>query len=380
MAKASRAAKAAADVGVLEKIIGSVTAKHGPDALRRVGDRPRKKYEVIKTGSIGLDMAVGVGGLPRGRIHEVYGDSGTGKTTLMLHLTAEAQAAGLSVAFIDAEHALDLDYAEKLGVDVDNLLLCQPDSGEQALNVCAEICEAAAEQEGKNGVPGLVIVDSVAALVPEKELEGDNEDSSMGLMARMMGKGIRKIVAAAAKGNVCVVFINQTRMKLGVVFGNPETTTGGNALKFFATIRLRTGSSGFIDKAGDREGRRVNVKVEKNKVGTPFRTVEYDIMFGAGIDHAGELIDHGVARGIITTAGTRLSFNGKEIANGRPNSKLKLNEDTALAAAIETEVLKHMDAHGLVLPAKTAKADKGKKGAKDEPTTPHDPETGEVTE
>ena len=746
MAKASRAAKAAVDAGVLEKIIGSVTAKHGPDALRRVGDRPRKKYQVIPTGSTGLDMAVGVGGLPRGRIHEIYGESQTGKTTLVLHLAAEAQAAGTSVAFIDAEHALDLDYAAKLGVDVDNLLLCQPDSGEQALNVCAEICEAAAEQEGKNGVPGLVIVDSVAALVPEKELEGDNEDPGMGLQARMMGKGIRKIVSAAAKGNVCVVFINQVRMKIGVVFGcfsygtrvtladgsqekigkivnqrlpvealalnqetgvvesrrvtnwfnnghtdsflkftvarpagngrsrfkctpnhrihtpngwveaqqlaagdlvlqahdsylspaqlevirggllgdtalssasgglsarlrfghcaqqaeyaawkaslfdnvgysrttgsdaavfydlpalvelaelrrsvyangqrkahevlsddyltqmsalslaiwymddagftlrsegkqvrtqggsgrvvigvqalheesrarlvtwlgqwglsprlkitgkkrlarlvfdrsdtdrlqsivapyihpsmdykllpryrgafrgvdpqwsapvkrvwampvlevktvaagknpyrydlevegahnyfvdgvnvhnSPETTTGGKALAFFSTIRLRTGSAGWIDKAGDREGRRVNVRVEKNKVATPFRMVEYDIMFGAGIDHAGEVIDHGVARGVITVAGTRLSFNGKEIANGRPNSKLKLSEDTALADAIEAAILKHHETHGLVLPGKSASGGKGKKGAKDEPTTPHDPETGEVTE
>lgn len=376
MARASGKAKAAADAGVLEKVIAAVQSKQGGDALRRVGDRPREKPPIIPSWSLGLDMALEIGGLPRGKLVEVYGDTGNGKTTAMLHLAANAQEAGLSVAYVDAEHRLDLGYAERLGVDVDNLILSQPSSGEKALDVVAAICDAAAENPNAPGVPGLVIVDSVAALVPQAELEGDNEQAGMALQARMIGKGVRKIVATAAAGNVCVVFINQTRVKVGVMFGNPETTPGGNALKFFTSIRIRLGSAGYIEVGGkeNRVGKRVSAKVEKNTYASPFRTVEYDLVFGKGVDHIGEVLDHCVARGIVEIKGTHLSLDGESIGQGRPKAKENLAspQHAATLAKLEAKLAAHFAANGFQVAAKGKKGDN-----KDEP--PHDPETGEVT-
>jgi recombination protein RecA len=311
----------------LDTAIGQIEKIFGKGSIMKLGQRPAVDVDVVSTGSIGLDMALGVGGLPRGRVIEIFGPESSGKTTLTLHVVAEAQKKGGHCAFIDAEHALDPAYAKKLGVDIDNLVISQPDTGEQALEIADTLV--------RSGAIDVLIVDSVAALVPKAEIEGEMGDSHMGLQARLMSQALRKLTASISRTNCMVIFINQIRMKIGVMFGNPETTTGGNALKFYASVRLDIRRIGAIKDKEDTVGNQTRVKVVKNKVSPPFKVVDFDIMYGEGISHFGELIDLGVKAGIIEKAGAWFAYENNKIGQGRENAKEYLKTHPDIANKIE---------------------------------------------
>jgi recombination protein RecA len=311
----------------LDTAIGQIEKIFGKGSIMKLGQRPTVDVDVISTGSIGLDMALGVGGLPRGRVIEIFGPESSGKTTLTLHVVAEAQKKGGNCAFIDAEHALDPAYAKKLGVDIDNLVISQPDTGEQALEIADTLV--------RSGAIDVLIVDSVAALVPKAEIEGEMGDSHMGLQARLMSQALRKLTASISRTNCMVIFINQIRMKIGVMFGNPETTTGGNALKFYASVRLDIRRVGAIKDKENTVGNQTRVKVVKNKVSPPFKVVDFDIMYGEGISHYGELIDLGVKAGIIEKAGAWFAYENSKIGQGRENAKEYLKSHPDIANKIE---------------------------------------------
>ncbi|HEX3207956.1 MAG TPA: recombinase RecA [Geminicoccaceae bacterium] len=315
----------------LDAAIGQIERAFGKGSVMKLGQRERAvEIETISTGSLGLDLALGVGGLPRGRIVEIYGPESSGKTTLTLHCIAEAQKAGGVCAFVDAEHALDPGYARKLGVNIDELLISQPDTGEQALEIADTLVRSLAVD--------LVVIDSVAALVPKAELEGEMGDSHMGLQARLMSQALRKLTASIHRSNCIVIFTNQIRQKIGVMFGNPETTTGGNALKFYASVRLDIRRIGQIKEREQVVGNQTRVKVVKNKVAPPFRVVEFDIMYGEGISKTGELLDLGARAGIIEKSGSWFSYDSQRIGQGRENAKAYLKEHSEVADAIETAI------------------------------------------
>jgi len=315
----------------LEVAITQIEKQFGKGAIMRLGSEGVIEIPAIPTGSIGLDAALGIGGFPRGRVVEIYGPESSGKTTLALSAVAQAQKAGGTAAFIDAEHALDVSYASKLGVNIDDLLISQPDTGEQALEV--------AETLVRSGALDIVIIDSVAALVPRAEIEGEMGDSLPGLQARLMSQALRKLTAAIAKGQSTVIFINQIRMKIGVMFGNPETTSGGNALKFYSSVRLDIRRIEQLKIAQEAIGNRVRVKVVKNKVAPPFKQAEFDIYFNEGISRIGELIDIGIDKKIIERAGAWYSYNGNKIGQGRENTKQYLKSNHEIAEEIEAKVL-----------------------------------------
>ena len=304
---------------------------YGKGSLMKLGDEIIEDMPVISTGSIALNIALGVGGYPRGRVIEIYGPESSGKTTLAIHAIAEAQKVGGIAAFIDAEHAFDRSYAAKLGVDVENLWISQPDNGEQALEI--------AEQLIRSSAIDIIVIDSVAALTPKAELEGEMGDSKMGLQARLMSQALRKLTAAISKTNTTCVFINQLRDKIGVMFGNPETTTGGNALKFYASIRLDIRRIGQLKDGDDAVGNQTRVKVVKNKVAPPFRKAEFDIMYGEGISKTGEIVDLGVEYGIIKKSGSWYSYGETKLAQGRDASKNLIKENPELAAELETKIV-----------------------------------------
>ena len=315
----------------LDAAIGQIEKAFGKGSVMKLGQRESVvDVQAISTGSLGLDIALGIGGFPKGRIIEVYGPESSGKTTLALHAVAEAQKAGGNCAFVDAEHALDPIYAKKLGVDLDELLISQPDAGEQALEIADTLV--------RSGAIDVLVVDSVAALVPRAELEGEMGDTHVGLQARLMSQALRKLTSSIARSNCLVIFINQIRLKIGVMFGNPETTTGGNALKFYASVRLDIRRIGAIKDRDEVVGNQTRVKVVKNKVAAPFRTVEFDIMYGEGISKTGELLDLGVAAGLVEKSGSWFSYNGQRIGQGRENSKTFLVENEAIAQEIEIAI------------------------------------------
>ena len=315
----------------LEAAIGQIEKAFGKGSVMKLGQRESVvDVQAISTGSLGLDIALGIGGFPKGRIIEVYGPESSGKTTLALHAVAEAQKQGGNCAFVDAEHALDPIYAKKLGVDLDELLISQPDAGEQALEIADTLV--------RSGAIDVLVVDSVAALVPRAELEGEMGDTHVGLQARLMSQALRKLTSSISRSNCLVIFINQIRLKIGVMFGNPETTTGGNALKFYASVRLDIRRIGAIKDRDEVVGNQTRVKVVKNKVAAPFRTVEFDIMYGEGISKTGELLDLGVAAGLVEKAGAWFSYNGQRIGQGRENSKNFLNENPTIKEEIEQAI------------------------------------------
>ena len=315
----------------LSAALSQIEKQFGKGAVMRMGDVPAvRDVDIISTGSLGLDLALGVGGLPRGRVIEIYGPESSGKTTLTLQVIAEAQKAGGTAAFVDAEHALDPLYAEKLGVDVDELLVSQPDTGEQALEITDMLV--------RSGSVDVVVVDSVAALTPKAEIEGDMGDSHMGLQARLMSQALRKLTANIKRSNTMVIFINQIRMKIGVMFGNPETTTGGNALKFYASVRLDIRRTGAIKKGEEIIGNETRVKVVKNKVAPPFRQAEFQILYGEGISREGEIIDMGVSHGYVEKSGAWYSYNGERIGQGKDNVREFLKQNHDIAAAIEGRI------------------------------------------
>ncbi len=322
----------------LDMAISQIEKQFGKGSIMRLGSRGIVEVAFIPTGSIGLDAALGIGGFPRGRVVEIYGPESSGKTTLALSAVAQAQKAGGSAAFIDAEHALDVAYASKLGVNVDDLLLSQPDTGEQALEVTETLV--------RSGALDIIVIDSVAALVPRAEIEGEMGDSLPGLQARLMSQALRKLTSAISKSNTTVVFINQIRMKIGVMFGSPETTSGGNALKFYASCRLDIRRIETIKSAQEAVGNRVRVKVVKNKVAPPFKQAEFDIYYNEGISKVGELIDLGVAKGIIDKAGAWYSFNGTRIGQGRENSKEHLKTNPEVFKKIESKILEVYNLRG----------------------------------
>jgi len=310
----------------LKAVFQQIEKTHGKGSIMNLGSRPATDLNSISTGSIGLDIALGVGGFPRGRIIEIYGPESSGKTTLALHAIAEAQKQGGNAAFIDAEHALDPLYAQKLGVNIDNLLISQPDNAEQALEITDSLV--------RSGALDIIIVDSVAALVPKAEIEGDMGDSHMGLQARLMSQALRKLTANIGRSNCVLIFINQIRMKIGVMFGSPETTTGGNALKFYASIRLDIRRTGAIKDKDNTIGNETRVKVIKNKVAPPFKIVDFDIMYGEGISRVGEIVDIGVANNIIDKAGAWFSYNDQKIGQGKENVKKFLKDNPMIADEI----------------------------------------------
>ncbi|MDE3126518.1 MAG: recombinase RecA [Gemmatimonadota bacterium] len=314
----------------LNLAIAQIEKSCGKGSIMRLGADNRVRVEAIPTGAINLDAAIGVGGIPRGRITEIYGPESSGKTTLCLHVVANAQRAGGVAAFIDAEHALDVDYARKLGVDVEGLLISQPDTGEQALEICEILV--------RSGAVDVVVIDSVAALVPKAEIEGDMGDSHVGLQARLMSQALRKLTGAIARSRTSVVFINQLREKIGVMFGNPETTTGGKALKFYASLRLDIRRIGAVKEKDDVVGSHLRVKVVKNKVAAPFRQAEFDIMYAEGISHTSLLVDIGAEAGIIEKSGAWYSYKGQKIGQGRENAKLYLKDNPAMMAEVEEKV------------------------------------------
>ncbi|MBF0562505.1 MAG: recombinase RecA [Alphaproteobacteria bacterium] len=312
----------------LEAAVTQIERAFGKGSIMRLGQQGGAlDIETISTGSLGLDIALGVGGLPKGRIVEIYGPESSGKTTLAMHVVAEAQKKGGSCAFIDAEHALDPSYARKLGVNLDDLLISQPDAGEQALEIADTLV--------RSGAIDVLVVDSVAALVPRAELEGEMGDSHMGLHARLMSQALRKLTGSGSRSNCMIIFINQIRMKIGVMFGNPETTTGGQALKFYASVRLDIRRIGSIKDRDEVKGNQTRVKVVKNKVAPPFKMVEFDIMYGEGISKTGELLDLGVKAGVVEKSGSWFSYNSQRIGQGRENSKLFLKANPAIAEEIE---------------------------------------------
>lgn len=310
----------------LQAAMSKIEKDFGKGSIMRMGDEQIENVEVIPSGSIGLDVALGVGGYPRGRIIEIYGPESSGKTTLAIHAIAEAQKAGGIAAFIDAEHAFDRFYAQKLGVDVDNLWISQPDNGEQALEIADQLIRSSAID--------ILVVDSVAALTPKKEIEGDMGDSNVGLQARLMSQALRKLTSTISKTNTCCIFINQLREKIGVMFGNPETTTGGNALKFYSSVRLDIRRVTSIKDGDNVIGNQVRVKVVKNKVAPPFRKVEFDILFGEGISKVGEILDLGVEYNIIQKSGSWFSYDGTKLAQGRDATKTMLKDNPELVEEI----------------------------------------------
>ncbi len=315
----------------LDAALAQIERSFGKGSIMRMGAKnPMEDVEVISTGSLGLDLALGIGGVPKGRVIEIYGPESSGKTTLALHVIAEAQKKGGTCAFIDAEHALDPGYARKLGVDVDNLLISQPDAGEQALEICDTLV--------RSGAVDVVVIDSVAALVPKAELEGEMGDSHVGLHARLMSQALRKLTGTVSRSNTLLIFLNQIRLKIGVMFGNPETTTGGNALKFYASIRMDIRRIGAIKDREEAVGNQTRVKVVKNKMAPPFRQVEFDIMYGEGISKVGELIDLGVKAGIVEKSGAWFSCDGQRIGQGRENAKQFLRDNKEMAASIEARI------------------------------------------
>jgi recombination protein RecA len=315
----------------LEAALGQIERNFGKGSIMRLGQRENVvETEVVSTGSLGLDIALGIGGLPRGRIVEIYGPESSGKTTLALHAVAEAQRQGGVAAFIDAEHALDPAYAGKLGVKVDDLLISQPDAGEQALEIADTLV--------RSGAIDVLVVDSVAALVPRAELEGEMGDSHVGLHARLMSQALRKLTGSISRSRCIVIFINQIRMKIGVMFGSPETTTGGNALKFYASVRLDIRRIGAIKDRDTVVGNQTRVKVVKNKMAPPFRMVEFDIMYGEGVSKSGELIDLGVQAGVIEKSGAWFSYGGQRIGQGRENAKQFLKEHPDMAETVEASI------------------------------------------
>ncbi|MFY9288827.1 MAG: recombinase RecA [Alphaproteobacteria bacterium] len=315
----------------LDAALTQIERAFGKGSVMKLGaGSERVEIETVSTGSLGLDIALGIGGLPRGRIIEIYGPESSGKTTLALHVIAEAQKTGGTCAFVDAEHALDPGYARKLGVNIDDLLISQPDAGEQALEIADTLV--------RSGAIDVLVVDSVAALVPRAELEGEMGDSHMGLQARLMSQALRKLTGSISKSNCMVIFINQIRMKIGVMFGNPETTTGGNALKFYASVRLDIRRIGAIKEREVVVGNQTRVKVVKNKMAPPFRVVEFDIMYGEGVSKNGELLDLGAQAGVIEKSGAWFSYDGERIGQGRENAKQYLREHPEMAAAIEAKV------------------------------------------
>jgi len=337
----------------LELAVGQIEKQFGKGSIMRLdkGEVPAN-IAAISTGSLGLDVALGIGGVPRGRIIEIYGPESSGKTTLALNIIAQAQKTGGQAAFIDAEHALDVAYARKLGVKTDELLISQPDTGEQALEITETLV--------RSGAIDVIVVDSVAALTPRAEIEGEMGDAHMGLQARLMSQALRKLTGAISKSNTTLVFINQIRMKIGVMFGNPETTTGGNALKFYASVRLDIRKISAVKEGEDVTGGRVRVKVVKNKIAPPFRSAEFDVMFNEGISKLGEIIDIGVEKNIIEKSGAWFSYGGTRIGQGRENVKAFLQEHADMAAEIEAKVresygLKPVDAPTAAAPEKEPK-------------------------
>ena len=327
----------------LAQALGQIEKQFGKGSVMRMGDAGAiREVDAVSTGSLGLDIALGVGGLPRGRVVEIYGPESSGKTTLTLQVIAEVQKIGGTAAFVDAEHALDPGYAEKLGVDVDELLVSQPDTGEQALEICDMLV--------RSGAVDIVVVDSVAALTPKAEIEGEMGDSHMGLHARLMSQALRKLTGNIKRSNCMVIFINQIRMKIGVMFGNPETTTGGNALKFYSSVRLDIRRIGQIKDGQEVVGNRTRVRVVKNKMAPPFTDAEFDIMYGEGISKPGDLIDVGVEAGIIEKSGSWYSYGGERIGQGRENVKKFLKDNPDLYESI---YLKARESLGLSGPAKT---------------------------
>lgn len=315
----------------LESALAQIERQFGKGSIMKLGsNNPTMDIEATSTGSLGLDIALGIGGLPKGRIIEIFGPESSGKTTLTLHVVAEEQKKGGVCAFVDAEHALDPQYAKKLGVNLDELLISQPDTGEQALEIVDTLV--------RSGAVSLVIVDSVAALTPKSEIEGDMGDMQMGAQARLMSQAMRKLTASIGRSNCMVIFINQIRMKIGVMFGSPETTTGGNALKFYASVRLDIRRTGSIKEKDDIVGNSTRVKVVKNKVAPPFKQVEFDIMYGEGISKTGELIDIGVKAGVVEKSGSWYSYGDERIGQGRENAKLFLKSNPSIAADIEDKI------------------------------------------
>ncbi|NYE23677.1 recombinase RecA [Pigmentiphaga litoralis] len=355
--KVSKAAAAAAANAQAERskalaaALSQIDKQFGKGSVMRYGDNQvEHDIQIVSTGSLGLDIALGVGGLPRGRVIEIYGPESSGKTTLTLQVVAEMQKLGGTCAFIDAEHALDVQYASKLGVNLTDLLISQPDTGEQAL----EITDALV----RSGSVDLIVIDSVAALVPKAEIEGEMGDSLPGLQARLMSQALRKLTASIKRTNCMVIFINQIRMKIGVMFGNPETTTGGNALKFYASVRLDIRRTGSIKKGDEVVGNETRVKVVKNKIAPPFKSAEFDIMYGAGISREGEIIDLGVSANIVEKSGSWFSYNGERIGQGKDNAREFLKERPALAREIENRVREGLGvaalAEGVAAPATAA--------------------------
>ena len=320
----------------LETALGNIERSFGKGSVMRLGDKKSMDIEAVSTGSLGLDIALGIGGLPKGRIIEIFGPESSGKTTLALHCVAEAQKNGGVCAFIDAEHALDPVYAGKLGVDLDDLLVSQPDSGEQALEIADTLV--------RSGAVDLLVIDSVAALTPRAELEGEMGDQLPGLQARLMSQALRKLTGSISKSKCMVIFINQIRMKIGVMFGNPETTTGGNALKFYASVRLDIRRIGQIKEREEVIGNQTRVKVVKNKVAPPFRQVEFDILYGEGISKSGELVDLGVKANVVEKSGSWYSYNGERIGQGRDNARTYLEQHPEMLAWVENQIL---EKHGV---------------------------------
>jgi len=315
----------------LDAALSQIERAFGKGSIMRMGNKAAlDEVEVISTGSLGLDLALGIGGVPKGRIIEVYGPESSGKTTLALHIIAEAQKRGGTCAFIDAEHALDPGYAKKLGVDIENLLISQPDAGEQALEICDTLV--------RSGAVDVLVVDSVAALVPRAELEGEMGDTHVGLHARLMSQALRKLTGSVSRSNTLLVFLNQIRLKIGVMFGNPETTTGGNALKFYASVRLEIRRIGAIKDRETTTGNQTRVKVVKNKMAPPFRQVEFDIMYGEGISKVGELIDLGVKAGVVEKSGAWFSCDSQRIGQGRENAKQFMRDNPAMADSVEKRI------------------------------------------
>ena len=314
----------------LETALSQIEKQFGKGSVMKLGDYKAMEIEAIPTGALSLDMALGIGGLPRGRIIEIYGPESSGKTTLALHVVAEAQKEGGEAAFIDAEHALDPVYAKKLGVDIDNLIVSQPDTGEQALEITESLV--------RSGALDVIVVDSVAALVPKAEIDGDMGDSHMGLQARLMSQALRKLAGAINKSKTVLIFINQLREKIGVMFGNPETTTGGRALKFYASVRLDIRKAENIKQDGEIKGSRTRVKVVKNKVAPPFREAEFDIVYGEGISRAGNILDMAVNMDIIEKSGSWFSYNGERLGQGRENVKKYLKQNPEILDEVESKV------------------------------------------
>jgi recombination protein RecA len=342
----------------LQAALAQIEKQYGKGTIMRLGEgEVIEDIQVVSTGSLGLDVALGVGGLPRGRVIEIYGPESSGKTTLTLQVIAEMQKLGGQCAFVDAEHALDIQYAQNLGVNLQDLLISQPDTGEQALEIVDSLV--------RSGAVDLIVIDSVAALTPKAELEGEMGDSLPGLQARLMSQALRKLTATIKKANCMVIFINQIRMKIGVMFGSPETTTGGNALKFYASVRLDIRRIGTIKKGEEAIGNETKVKIVKNKVAPPFKTAEFDILFGEGISREGEIIDMGVVANIVDKSGAWYAYQGEKIGQGRDNSREFLRENPELAREIENKIRESLGI--ALLPAAVEAAapkSEGKKGAK----------------